>query len=68
MQTKTAFSMDEQKDIWFSVSAEENTYRKRKGDMFPLQYPAELKDGTLYISFRDFIDIAVGENPFGKFY
>ncbi len=67
-QTKTAFTMSESGNKRFSVSAGTNMRTNWKGDTFPLQYPVELKDGTLYISFRDFIDIAVGENPFGKFY
>lgn len=67
-QTKTAFTMNESGNRRFSVSVGTNTRTNWKGDTFPLQYPAELKDGTLYISFRDFIDIAVGENSFGKFY
>ncbi len=67
-QEKTAFSVIEGGKMLFSISVERNTRTEWERETLPLQYPAELKDGTLYISFRDFIDIAVGENPFGKFY
>ena len=56
----------------FSVSAETDTRTNRESKPIPLKYPAALKDNTLYISFRDFIDIAADSSmmgrPTGEFY
>lgn len=61
VRTKTAFL----KNI-FSVSAETNARTNREDGPIPLKYPAVLKDGALYISFRDFIDIAADSIMMGR--
>ena len=67
VRTKTAFFGNN-----FSVSAETDTRTNRESEPIPLKYPAALKDGTLYISFRDVIDIVADSSmmgrPTGEFY
>ena len=61
VRTKTAFFGNN-----FSVSAETDTRTNRESEPISLKYPAELKDGALYISFRDFIDIAADSIMMGR--